>query len=44
VVVPSGAREVVFTYAPRSLRIGALISVVALGLVALAMIPGWRRR
>ena len=44
VEVPPGAREVVFAYAPRSLKIGALVSVVALALVALAMIPGWRRR
>ncbi len=44
VVVPAGSREIVFTYAPRSLKIGALISLAALGLAALAMIPGWRRR
>lgn len=44
VVVPSGAHAVVFDYAPKSLRIGTLISCVALGLAAFAMIPGWRRR
>ena len=44
VVVPSGVHEVVFDYAPRSLEIGAVVSVVALGLVALALIPAWRRR
>jgi hypothetical protein len=44
VALPPGAREVVFSYAPRSLRIGAIVSLAALGVAAVAMIPGWPRR
>jgi hypothetical protein len=44
VEVPPGARQVVFAYSPRSLRIGAVVSAAALGIVALAMMPGGHRR